>query len=566
MGNSHWLLLPLVPPAYTWTQGYDLVAHPDGLLEHVYRTLQLPHTKWRGLQALPTVAPSAAGDDFWTMLRSLTEVLDPELAAALPPLRPPARARRRRRQQQGEAGQGQGPVGQQEGWQPSSGGGAGGDGSGGITSAPTSPVHTRGELPGDQLFDGLLNDESEDEEWQADLERERQVQARMEKAAALRRSISPADQQQRLQRQRSSALAQAVRAARAGVTGDAPDTAADLAAGFEKQAWIDEASSSEEEGDTAGNGPGTPVLTQQGGEGTALAGAATPTPAAAPVHASRKGVAAMLALLQCCVGFAPHERPPPSNGQTQHQQWLYSSPTSPTQRLSHGPPPRARWYDARARVALKTMASWLRVTPALMANLECLLTSDKAPASKGYTPAGGMFVCVSFSGGFLVAWWRPQHARLLCPAPSLMQRRTAGAGGCVTSRSGQRPWGAGHCLLSRVDWPPLRSQLGSCPSCPPSARRPSLPAAWRGWAPPAVWLSPPVSVWYVGGSWAAWNLAAPGLRQLLPCLLLHLGLVDEAHADWLPGAPPPWACCSCHRRSGGRHFRVSYGSSGGHRR
>lgn len=364
------------PPArLPATRGYDCVAHPGGLLARVYRQLRMPRTRWRGLQALPSVAPHSADDTFRSMVRSLIAVLDPELAAALPPRlpRPPAAALAARRngyspprfvgasgsgghlvaagatcggngaEVAAEAGSGQPPAPAAEA-------------SGGSSIGSPAGLAGRQELPGDALFDGLLSDGSDDEDWRADLARERALQARLEAqaAAAARAAISPRS---------------------ATTTTTAGGAAADgLAQSFQEQASLDGGS----------GGPGTPAREASPTK------ARPPRPPSPPLmEPSRRGVAAMLALLQCCVG-----EPAPGEGGDDCS--AGSSPGgSPhagggsglSAALLRGPPPRVRWYDARARVALKAVAAWLYVSTQQLATLEVLLTSDKAPAAKGYTPA-----------------------------------------------------------------------------------------------------------------------------------------------------------------------------------
>ena len=48
-------------------------------------------------------------------------------------------------------------------------------------------------------------------------------------------------------------------------------------------------------------------------------------------------------------------------------------PEGPLQRAAKRHPPRARWYDARSRIALRRVASWLNVPWPTVANFEHLL-------------------------------------------------------------------------------------------------------------------------------------------------------------------------------------------------
>ena len=124
---------------------------------------QLPPTKWKGLKLLPTAAPSASSDEFRQMVRGLIAMLDPELAAALPPLLP-------RRASSRQLGNGNGAA------------------AAAAAMVPTSPSSAERRRAAGSLFDGLINSNSEDddsdEDWKADMERERKllVGAWMERA------------------------------------------------------------------------------------------------------------------------------------------------------------------------------------------------------------------------------------------------------------------------------------------------------------------------------------------------------------------------------------------------
>jgi hypothetical protein len=127
---------------YVCCQSRSRVGHLPGCRRRLPQ--QVAPTKWKGLKLLPAAAPSASGDLFRQMCRGLIGMLDPQLAAALPPLLP-----RRGGSRRGSAGAG--PA-----------------------LEPSSPLR---RAVHDDLFVGLINSDSEDDEdWQADLEREKKLQ------------------------------------------------------------------------------------------------------------------------------------------------------------------------------------------------------------------------------------------------------------------------------------------------------------------------------------------------------------------------------------------------------
>ncbi|KAL4436640.1 hypothetical protein ABPG75_003779 [Micractinium tetrahymenae] len=325
--------------------GYDLVAH-GGLLDRIFRELQLPPTKWKGLKLLPTAAPSAGSEEFRQMVRGLIAMLDAELAAALPALLP-------RRDSRGGGAQQQ---------QAGGGGGAGGE-------SPASPPSSGGRRAvRDDLFLGLINSDSEDdsdEDWAADLEREQKLQASAE------RHRSGQGRQQL-----SEEMESVVRLTKQLSGGMMLNTSLDeqhLQQQQEQQvAWHPLQQGGEQQGDEQqGDAPASPRQQQEAAAPAAGGGEQTPPPmqlqrwptaSAGPVSATPKAIGAVWELVQCCVGAVP----------------LPPDPSAP--RLPR--PVGVRWYDARARAALFQVASWLQMPPRKVANLELLLTQDKAPRHK----------------------------------------------------------------------------------------------------------------------------------------------------------------------------------------
>ncbi|EFN52139.1 hypothetical protein CHLNCDRAFT_139271 [Chlorella variabilis] len=295
--------------------GYDLSVS-GGLADRIYRELQvqlpvqfddctpaaadceLPPlqvapTKWKGLKLLPTAAPSAGDDYFKQMVRGLIDMLDADLAASLPPLVLHRSASRLAR--------------------------PGGD------DSPASPQ--RRAVP-DHLFHGLIDSDSEDEgrddeDWAADLAREKKLQASAERKRS---------QQPPLHRM---------------LSGEAEDAVLRISKRLSGGLSLHSEVSTDEEDQQQ---------QQQNGERQAemdhpLSSRNIRMAAAEPDNEP------------CCVGAAP--MPP--------------DPTIP--KLPR--PVAVRWYDARARVALLTVASWLQVPPRKVSNLEVLLThGDRAPRHK----------------------------------------------------------------------------------------------------------------------------------------------------------------------------------------
>ncbi|CAL8467974.1 g7512 [Coccomyxa elongata] len=79
---------------------------------------------------------------------------------------------------------------------------------------------------------------------------------------------------------------------------------------------------------------------------------------------SHKAVAAMWELLESCI--AQPQPKDPTQGESKGED-------GPLQRAAAKHPPRARWYDARSRIALRRVASWLNVPWLTVANFEHLL-------------------------------------------------------------------------------------------------------------------------------------------------------------------------------------------------
>ncbi|KAK9909726.1 hypothetical protein WJX75_006627 [Coccomyxa subellipsoidea] len=103
-----------------------------------------------------------------------------------------------------------------------------------------------------------------------------------------------------------------------------------------------------------------------GAEGPGVAGAGHLVKRSAQKRAkpSHKAVAAMWELLESCI--APPQTQDTAPGES--QEW-----DGALQKAARKHPPRARWYDARSRTALRRVASWLNVPWPTVANFEHLL-------------------------------------------------------------------------------------------------------------------------------------------------------------------------------------------------
>lgn len=328
--------------------GYDLSVS-GGLADRIYRELQvqlpvqfddctpaaadceLPPlqvapTKWKGLKLLPTAAPSAGDDYFKQMVRGLIDMLDADLAASLPPLVLHRSASRLAR--------------------------PGGD------DSPASPQ--RRAVP-DHLFHGLIDSDSEDEgrddeDWAADLAREKKLQASAERKRSqqppLHRMLSgeAEDAVLRISKRLSGGLS-----LHSEVSTDEEDQQQQQQNG-ERQAEMDHPLSSRNIRMAAAEPDNEPVTSVMPPKHQQQA-ATQRNPGAA--GGSPKAMGAVWELVQCCVGAAP--MPP--------------DPTIP--KLPR--PVAVRWYDARARVALLTVASWLQVRSSRC----CVVLFFQAPAQEG---------------------------------------------------------------------------------------------------------------------------------------------------------------------------------------
>jgi hypothetical protein len=93
-------------------------------------------------------------------------------------------------------------------------------------------------------------------------------------------------------------------------------------------------------------------------------------------------IAGVWELLQCTIGasFAASEAAL-DIGRYEKDRFKASGDVASHGMKRQGPPPCVRWYDARARVALKMVCKWLYVDSKRLSTLEVLLGNDRAPAT-----------------------------------------------------------------------------------------------------------------------------------------------------------------------------------------
>lgn len=155
-----------------------------------------------------------------------------------------------------------------------------------------------------------------------------------------------------------------------------------------------------------------------------------PTAAAGPVSATPKAIGAVWELVQCCVGAVPLPPDP-------------SMPKLPR-------PVGVRWYDARARVALLQVASWLQVRGARPASA-CRHTGVRLPLVRRRRSTSRVSRCSACTG-------RGALCRCCCP-PALRPEQPGQPEG-----AGPPPGGPPCCRCRPARWP-----TWSC--CSPRTRR-----------------------------------------------------------------------------------------------
>lgn len=100
------------------------------------------------------------------------------------------------------------------------------------------------------------------------------------------------------------------------------------------------------------------------------------------IPTSPVAIAGVWELLQCTIGASYAASEASADIGKYEKDRFDASGDATTQSLRRqGPPPSVRWYDARARVALKMVCRWLYVDENRLSTLEVLLGNDRAPAT-----------------------------------------------------------------------------------------------------------------------------------------------------------------------------------------
>ncbi len=330
-----------------------------GLLDAVYFQLGLPPFKWAGLKALPSVAPSSDSTVFRGTVRSLIAVLDEELAASLPAPAPP-----RRRKGEGEA----------------------------------SPRAGRLNVP-DELWDGLLSSsDDDDEELERDLQWERHLEHQQREREKHRQKLGPSEEEiwstdSPMAREAKKTLQELQELSSPKSRGNSlnKQRSEEYAALVKQMEELSaETEVSEKELESKGEASSTTMrtttstTTKKKKEKT-LSSRISKVAAAIkkPAHVSPLAVAALWELLQCCIGasVAAYEAANAAAEADANNAYQGTDPASPKFLKRQGTPPLVRYYDARARVALGLVGTWLQVPQRKLATLEVLLGSDKAPTT-----------------------------------------------------------------------------------------------------------------------------------------------------------------------------------------
>lgn len=358
--------------------GKDLVV--NGLLDNIYSRLHLPSYKWDGLKALPCVAPAADWRAHYNAVRSLVGVLDPVLAATLPEVatrrpvpQPPA---------DDDGGDDNavaaGPSRPHTGYLPSANDMLM---HGDVPDSPLTPIDDRDMAAADRLWDGLLTS-SDDEDYKEDLEMERRLEEKQRRhqrhssatspkhepkeepqhggrlshresieAKELLQSLADAAEQHpdhtELSKKLQELELEVVASPKGGEAGGERTNMGEEEMASPKDE--NQPESAETQKDKIENNNGTE---EEQGQEPALS-------------ASPAAVAAVWELLQCSIAAS---LPPEPVGKS-----TKASPSVVKRRV--------RWYDARARVAVRQVASWLQLPWRKVVTLEMLLGSDKTPSA-----------------------------------------------------------------------------------------------------------------------------------------------------------------------------------------
>lgn len=333
--------------------GRDLAA-AGGFLDAVYWQLGLPCFKWQGLKALPGVAgQSTTPEIFRSTVRSLISVLDSELAAALPAI--PVIERQ---------------VAKEDVWKDI----VGDDDSSDDDVFDITTVH---ELGGGVKKNTKVR-LADNEGLEVPLDRlPTQLSAEMKKLELLAAQESHECQSRQMEFETLLHTVEEFEKNPLGSPMASVDTAGDTANAAET---AETAERREMTLERAASDPTAKSEKHSQERQTQQQLAAPGKPKEVPTSAI--AIAGVWELLQCSIGasFAASEAAHDISAYDK-ERFRTSGDASRNSLRRQGPPPCVRWYDARARVALKLVCRWLHVDECRLNTLEVLLGNDRAPAT-----------------------------------------------------------------------------------------------------------------------------------------------------------------------------------------
>jgi hypothetical protein len=306
--------------------GRDLAA-PGGLLDAVYWQLGLPVFKWQGLKALPGVAgQSTTPEIFRSTVRSLISVLDSELAAALPVISVVERRDMRKDDVWKDI------VGSED-----------------SSDDDVFDITTVHELGGGIKKNTKEKEKDAAEELEVPLDRlPTQLSAEMKKLELL----AAQELHEESRQEEYETLLHAVEEFEKSPLGS-PMASDGKSGGMDKDVVHQKAESHEDGADKSKEIPTSAIA-----------------------------IAGIWELLQCTMGASFAASEAAADISTYDKERFQASGDSSRNSLKRqGPPPCVRWYDARARVALKLVCRWLHVDEGRLSTLEVLLGNDRAPAT-----------------------------------------------------------------------------------------------------------------------------------------------------------------------------------------
>jgi len=297
--------------------GRDLAA-PGGFLDAVFWQLGLPCFKWAGLKALPSVAgQSSTPDVFRSTVRSLISVLDADLAGKLPPV---------------------------------------------------AIVKIEPRPKAEDIWDGVISGSSDEEVFDITTVHEAGGGIKKKRKDSKEETAEIEELQGHgLPRQLSEEMKKLELLASQEDGGES-----------RKEEYVNLLHTVEEFERTPLGSP-----TERDAEQTGLhQDGGSHVHATEEIPVSPIAIAGVWELLQCTIGasFAASEASA-DIGKYDIDRFQASGDDGKQGLKKQGPPPCVRWYDARARIALKLVCRWLHVDENRLTTLEVLLGNDRAPAT-----------------------------------------------------------------------------------------------------------------------------------------------------------------------------------------